>query len=136
MTKDKQRIHSAITYLDYLAVTCFFISGFTSLVYEICWIRKASLVFGATTLAVSSVIAIFFLGSALGSYTFGRYTQKTVTPLKIYAVLEIDRMWQREYEKAIEYFSQAIINNPDNKSALKNQEKARQKLQMMLETMK
>ena len=72
-----------------VAIGCFFISGFVGLVYEICWIRKASLAFGATTFAVSTVVAVFFGGLAIGSYFFGRYSQKTLRPLKVYALLEI-----------------------------------------------
>jgi spermidine synthase len=74
---------------DLIAMACFFASGFAGLAYEICWIRKASLVFGATTFAVSTVIGVFFAGLALGSYVFGRYSQRTLRPLKVYAVLEI-----------------------------------------------
>ena len=79
----------ALTGRDLVAMTCFFVSGFVGLVYEICWIRKASLAFGSTTLAVSTVVAVFFGGLALGSYIFGRYSQKTLRPLKLYALLEI-----------------------------------------------
>jgi spermidine synthase len=74
---------------DAIAILCFFVSGFVGLVYEICWVRKASLSFGSTTLAVSTVIAVFFGGLALGSYIFGRYSQRTTRPLKVYAGLEI-----------------------------------------------
>ena len=78
-----------LTGKDYIALTCFFISGFTGLVYEICWIRKASLIFGTTIFALSTVVAVFFAGMALGSYLFGKYTVKTSQPLKCYAFLEI-----------------------------------------------
>ncbi len=80
---------SALAGRDFAAITCFFASGFLGLVYEICWIRKASFVFGATTFAVSTVVAVFFAGLALGSYIFGRFSQRTLRPLKVYAVLEI-----------------------------------------------
>jgi spermidine synthase len=72
-----------------VAIVCFFLSGFSALVYEVCWIRKASLVFGSTTFAVSTVLAVFFLGLACGSYLFGRIGQRTSQPLKLYAVIEI-----------------------------------------------
>ena len=72
-----------------IAVACFFLSGFAGLVYEVSWIRKASLAFGSTTFAVSTVLAIFFLGLACGSYLFGRIGQKTLQPLKLYALIEV-----------------------------------------------
>ncbi|MFC1891734.1 fused MFS/spermidine synthase [Thermodesulfobacteriota bacterium] len=74
---------------NFIALFCFFISGFAGLLYEICWIRKASLAFGSTTLAISTVVAVFFGGLALGSYFSGRYSIKITNPLKVYAVLEI-----------------------------------------------
>lgn len=50
--------------------------------------RKASLIFGSTTFAVSTVLAVFFLGLAGGSYLFGRIAQETTRPLKLYALIE------------------------------------------------
>ncbi|MHC4133032.1 MAG: fused MFS/spermidine synthase [Planctomycetota bacterium] len=70
------------------AIFCFFASGFVGLLYEICWIRKACLVFGSTSFAVSTVIAVFFGGLALGNYVFGRYSQRAKQPLMVYAFLQ------------------------------------------------
>ena len=72
-----------------VAIVCFFLSGFAGLVYEVSWIRKASLVFGSTTFAVSTVLAVFFLGLACGSYLFGRIGQRTLQPLRLYALIEV-----------------------------------------------
>ncbi|MCJ7796942.1 MAG: hypothetical protein MUQ56_09285, partial [Thermoleophilia bacterium] len=55
----------------------FFLSGFTSLIYEVIWIRKFGLVFGVTTYAVSTVLAAFFAGLAIGSYAAGRLIDRT-----------------------------------------------------------
>ena len=72
-----------------IAIVCFFLSGFAGLVYEVSWIRKASLAFGSTTFAVSTVLAVFFLGLACGSYLFGRIGQRTLRPLRLYALIEV-----------------------------------------------
>ncbi|MCH8149993.1 MAG: spermidine synthase, partial [Planctomycetes bacterium] len=72
-----------------VAIVCFFLSGTAGLVYEVAWIREASLVFGSTTFAISSVLAVFFLGLACGSYLFGRIGTRVSQPLKHYAKLEI-----------------------------------------------
>lgn len=74
---------------DIISICCFFLSGSIGLSYEICWIRKASLVFGSAMFAISTVLAVFFGGLALGSYLFGRYSQRVSRPLKIYAMLEM-----------------------------------------------
>ncbi len=68
-----------------VAISAFFLSGFAGLVYEVCWIRMASLVFGSTTVALSTVVAIFFAGLALGSWAFGRIAQASARPLRLYA---------------------------------------------------
>jgi len=67
----------------------FFLSGMTSLIYEVMWGRKFGLVFGVTTYAVSTVLAAFFAGLALGSYIAGRLVDRTrVHPLAVYGIME------------------------------------------------
>lgn len=70
-----------------VAGACLLTSGFAGLVYEICWIREASLVFGSTTQALSTVVAVFFGGLALGSWLSGRAHPER--PMRVYAVLEL-----------------------------------------------
>ena len=67
----------------------FFLTGFTGLVYELLWVRMFTLVFGATVLAVSTVLAAFFAGLALGSWTFGRIVDRFGKPLLIFGLLEL-----------------------------------------------
>jgi spermidine synthase len=55
----------------------------------VAWIRRATLVFGSTTLATSTVLAVFFLGLALGSECFGRLSRRSTRPLLVYALLEL-----------------------------------------------
>ncbi|MFT7462430.1 MAG: spermidine synthase [Pseudohongiellaceae bacterium] len=71
------------------ACACLFLSGAVALLYEICWIRKASFVFGGSSLALSTVLASFFAGLALGSEVFGRRSRRVAHPLALYGSLEI-----------------------------------------------
>lgn len=73
---------------SFVARSCLFLSGAAGLVYELCWIRRASLAFGSTTLALSTVLAVFFLGLALGSQIIGRRSASLRRPLIAYAWLE------------------------------------------------
>ncbi|HEY0546044.1 MAG TPA: fused MFS/spermidine synthase [Pyrinomonadaceae bacterium] len=68
---------------------CFVLSGATGLIYEILWARMLGLVFGATTFAVSAVLAAFMGGLALGSALAGRYSGKVLRPLRVYGLIEI-----------------------------------------------
>ena len=68
---------------------CFFASGISGLVYQVVWVRELVLVFGATTFAVSTVLTAFMGGLALGSFYFGRRSERVGRPLRLYGVIEI-----------------------------------------------
>lgn len=68
---------------------CFIFSGATGLIYEVLWARMLGLVFGATTFAVSTVLAAFMGGLALGSWWAGRSGARLARPLRAYGLIEI-----------------------------------------------
>src|SRR5690242_13260687 len=68
---------------------CFVLSGATGLIYEVLWARMLGLVFGATTLAVSTVLAAFMGGLALGSALAAKLAQRITKPLRTYGLIEI-----------------------------------------------
>ena len=72
-----------------MLLTAFFVSGAAGLIYQICWIRAATLVIGSTTHAVGIVLATFFGGLAIGSAVFGRVAARSGGPIRIYALLEL-----------------------------------------------
>ena len=72
-----------------LVAACFFLSGATGLIYEVLWARMLGLVFGGTTLAVSTVLAAFMGGLALGSALAGRSGGQVKRPVRAYGLLEI-----------------------------------------------
>lgn len=68
---------------------CFFLSGTAGLIYQIAWTRALSLLFGHTTYAVATVLAIFLGGLALGSATLAKYGERSVNAVALYAWLEL-----------------------------------------------
>ena len=66
-----------------------FLSGFSALIYQLIWVRLLGLVFGVSSFAVATVVAVFLLGLGLGSYFFGKWSEKTRNPLKTYMVVEL-----------------------------------------------
>src|SRR5829696_7091384 len=73
----------------FLIGLCFVFSGATGLIYEVLWARMLGLVFGATTLAVSTVLAAFMGGLALGSAIAGKLASRIKRPLATYGWMEI-----------------------------------------------
>jgi spermidine synthase len=72
-----------------LIYLCFFVSGAAGLMYEIIWARILGLTFGHTVYAVTTVLAAFMGGLALGSWYFGKVADRISRPLVLYALLEI-----------------------------------------------
>jgi len=66
----------------------FFLSGACGLVYQVVWARMLTVVFGATIVAVSTTLAAFMAGLALGSFLLGRRVHRVQRPLLLFALLE------------------------------------------------
>jgi spermidine synthase len=67
----------------------FFLSGAAALAYEVLWMRRFSVLLGATAPAVAAALTAFFVGLGLGSYLLGRLAPRFNRPLRAFAVLEI-----------------------------------------------
>ena len=67
----------------------FFLSGISALIYQIAWVRQASLTFGVSIYAYSAVLTAFMIGLALGSYLMGQWIDNRERPLRTYALVEI-----------------------------------------------
>ena len=74
--------------MRFLILAAFFLSGVSSLIYQVVWSRTLTLVFGATVFAVTTVLTAFMAGMALGSFYLGRFVDRRGNPLKIYAYLQ------------------------------------------------
>jgi spermidine synthase len=72
-----------------LLLGCFFLSGATGLVYEVVWLRLLGLIFGHTVHAITTVLAAFMAGLALGSFLFARWAGRIRNPIRAYGWLEI-----------------------------------------------
>jgi spermidine synthase len=67
----------------------FFLSGATGLLYQVVWVRLFGHLFGATVLAVSTVLAAFMGGLAAGGLWGGRIAGRLERPLRTYGFLEL-----------------------------------------------
>ncbi len=75
--------------INILLYICFLFSGASGLAFEVLWMRKLVLVFGNTVTAVSTVVAVFMGGLALGSWLFGRLADRSDKLLRIYVLIEL-----------------------------------------------
>jgi len=75
-----------------LLVTCFTVSGATSLILQVVWARQLIQVFGSSSLAIATVLATFMGGLALGAWIGGRLADRMrahrAGPLLGYAIAE------------------------------------------------
>jgi hypothetical protein len=71
------------------AAVLVFASGLCAVTYQVAWLRLLRLVFGASTTANATVLAIFMGGLGLGGLLLGRMADRWRNPLDLYGRLEI-----------------------------------------------
>jgi spermidine synthase len=67
----------------------FLLSGASSLVFQTIWTRMLHHVFGATSVAISTVLTVFMAGLGLGAWISGRVADRIKHPIFAYAIAEI-----------------------------------------------
>ena len=88
MSKD-QTIQISDSKLFYISAAFLLFSGIASLTYQVTWVRLLGLSMGSTSAAISTVLAAFFLGLAMGSYLAERITRNRINSLRPYIYLEV-----------------------------------------------
>jgi spermidine synthase len=58
------------------------------LIYQVAWVRLLGLAFGVTVFAISTVLAAFMGGLAIGSLVGGRRADAARRPLRVYGFVE------------------------------------------------
>lgn len=71
------------------AAVCFFVSGAAGLLYEVVWSKQLSVVLGNSLHAISTVVAAFLCGLALGAWWLGRRLVHRAAGARRYALLEL-----------------------------------------------
>lgn len=75
--------------MPWLLYPCLLASGAASLIYELLWTRILSFSFGSTSTAFAVVLAVFFLGLAVGAHVAGKQAHRLPRTLRAYGWLEI-----------------------------------------------
>ena len=71
------------------AYLAFLLSGASSLIFQTIWSRMLHHVFGASSIAISTVLTVFMAGLGLGAWLGGKYANRIKYPIIAYAVVEI-----------------------------------------------
>lgn len=72
-----------------LLLLLFFLSGLSSLVYQVVWLKHLTLLFGATTPSVMAILVAFMGGLSLGSWLAGKRAGTVRNPVAWYGALEL-----------------------------------------------
>ena len=75
--------------MNAILLLLFFLSGLSSLVYQVVWLKHLTLLFGATTPSVTATLMAFMGGLSLGSWLAGRWAGRTRNPVAGYGALEL-----------------------------------------------
>ena len=73
-----------------LAGLLFLLSGATSLVYEVAWVKLLTLQLGSASWSIATVLASFMAGLGSGSAWAGRRAERFRRPLLAYGLIEMD----------------------------------------------
>ncbi len=77
--------------LKNVIILLFFISGISSIVYQVVWQRYLTFSFGSDTLSTTIIVSIFMLGLGFGSYLGGKISDglDDLKRLRLYVIIEI-----------------------------------------------
>ena len=83
------RVRAALDWVTPALMAIFVLSGASGLIYQISWVRVLSLTFGVGIYAISTVVAAFMGGLALGAFVGGRWADRVKRPILWYAIAEV-----------------------------------------------
>jgi spermidine synthase len=67
----------------------FMVSGCSSLIFEVIWFQLLELVFGSTTLAISTILVAYMFGLGVGALVAGRISGRLKNGVRTYGFIEI-----------------------------------------------
>ena len=77
------------SFLHYFVFFAFGLSGAAALIYEVVWTRKLSMIMGSSTYALSTTLAAFMMGLALGGMLGGLWVPRIKHHLRMFAFCEL-----------------------------------------------
>ncbi|GEM_PF-310027 len=72
-----------------IIATIFFLSGFSSLLFEMAWQRLLTLHYGVGSLTATMIVSVYMVGLGFGALLGGKIADKTNDPRRIYCLIEL-----------------------------------------------
>ncbi len=80
--------HPRLVFMRFGIYACFFLSGATSLIFEVLWSRQFVTVFGNSSYAISIVLCAYMAGLGLGGLHGGRLADRAAQPAAVYGIIQ------------------------------------------------
>ena len=77
------------SFLRWVVLVSFGLSGFASLVYENAWTRSLTLVIGSSIYSFSTMLVTFLIGLALGGFIYARFLGEREARLSTFGLIEL-----------------------------------------------
>jgi predicted membrane-bound spermidine synthase/tetratricopeptide (TPR) repeat protein len=77
------------SYLGWVLLVSFGLSGFASLVYENAWTRALTLVIGSSIYSFTTMLVTFLIGLALGGFIYARFLGEREARLSTFGLIEV-----------------------------------------------
>lgn len=75
-TNSIRKKHTSTIPHESIFMFLFALSGAAGLIYEVVWVRKLILIFGASTHAVTIILTVFMIGLGIGAWFLGRFADQ------------------------------------------------------------
>jgi predicted membrane-bound spermidine synthase len=72
-----------------LLVAVFFLSGLSSLIYQVAWQRLLTVYYGVGAVSITLIVSVYMFGLGVGSLLGGRLAERSQDPYVLYAVVEV-----------------------------------------------
>ncbi len=84
-----QRSSEAPSWIGWVVLTAFGLSGFAALIYENAWTRALTLVIGSSVYSFTTMLVTFLIGLALGGFFYARFMGEREARLSTFGLIEL-----------------------------------------------
>ena len=80
---------AAPSWLGWVLLVCFGLSGFSAMIYENAWTRALTLVVGSSVYSFTTMLLTFLVGLAIGGFLFARFMGESSVKVSTFGAIEL-----------------------------------------------